>query len=99
MARRSVAVLSSSGCKVRYTTYKLAKVEVDEKRALWESERCIRLLSSFDGVEWRQTRSGKYGPEVRQVMRRLRLDEKGVSDGNDFAGKENAVGVNASRTR
>ena len=85
MARRSVAVLSSSGCKVQYTTFKLANADVDAQpqRAVWESDRCIRLLPSYDGVEWRKARSGKYGPEVYQVMRRLRLDEKGVSDGND----------------
>jgi hypothetical protein len=76
MARRSVAVLSSSGCKVRYTTFKLANADVDAQRAVWESDRCVRLLPSYDGVEWRKTRSGKYGPGVYQVIRRLGLDEK-----------------------
>jgi hypothetical protein len=97
MARRSVAVLSSSGFKIRYTTYRLAAVEVAAGRAVEENDRCIRLLASCDGVEWRRARSGRYGPEVRQVMRRLRLDEKEVSDGNDYAGKANPVGADASR--
>jgi len=81
MARRSVAVLSSSGYKVGYTTFKAAVADVDGQppRAAWVSDHCIRLLPSCDGVEWRKIRSGKYGPEVCQVMRRLSLDEKGVS--------------------
>ena len=99
MARRSVAVLNSAGFKIRYTTYRLADVDVAAGRAVKETDRCIRLLPICDGVEWRRARSGKYGPEVRQVMRRLRLDEKEVYDGNDYAEKENPVGANASRTR
>ena len=77
MARRSVAVLNSSGLKVQYTTYKLAKADVDEKRAVWESQRCIRLLPSSDGVGWRTKKSGRYGPRIWQIERHLRSDEKG----------------------
>jgi hypothetical protein len=97
MARRSVTVLNSAGCKIGYTTYKAAEAAEEDGRAIRESERCIRLLPSFDGVEWRRARSGRYGPEVRQVMRRLRFDEKEVCDGNDHAGKANPVGADASR--
>lgn len=97
MARRSVAVLNSSGFKIRYTTYRLADVEVEAGRAVRESDCCIRLLPSCDGVEWRRVRSGKYGPGVWQVMRRLRLGERGVSDGNDHPGKASEAGADASR--
>ena len=66
MARRSVAVLNSSGFKIRYTTYRLADVEVEAGRAVRESDCCIRLLPSCDGVEWRssterQVRSQAFG--------------------------------------
>jgi hypothetical protein len=71
MANKSVAVLSSSGRKVGYKEYKAAKLDVDNDRATWESERCIRLLASSDGVEWRSRRSGgrNGGPVVRQMER------------------------------
>jgi hypothetical protein len=67
MARRSVAVLNSAGRKVGYTTYRQAKADVAEKRAVPESERCIRLLPSSEGGELRRLRSGRYGPKVWQL--------------------------------
>jgi hypothetical protein len=69
MARRSVAILSSSGRKIGYTTYKQAKADLDAGRASPESERCIRLLPSFDGGELRPRQSGRYGPIVWQLDR------------------------------
>jgi hypothetical protein len=67
MARRSVAILSSSGRKLGYTTYKKAKIEVAERRAVSETERCIRLLPSGEGGELRPRQSGRYGPIVWQL--------------------------------
>lgn len=74
MASRSVAVLSSSGRKLGYKTYKLAMADVKAGIADKESERCIRLLPSAEGVraecsggEWRLRRSGRYGPIVAQM--------------------------------
>lgn len=69
MASKSVTILSSSGRKLGYKTYKLAMADVDAGIAVRESERCIRLLSSAEGVEWRARRSGRYGPIVRQIER------------------------------
>lgn len=69
MSNLSVTVLSSSGRKLGYKTYKQAKADLDEGRASRESERCIRLLPSVEAVEWRSRQSGKYGPIVRQVAK------------------------------
>jgi hypothetical protein len=76
MARRSIAILSSSGCKVGYTTHRAADAAIEARRAVRESERCIRLVASLDPVAWRPRRSGKDGPLVLQVERRLMLGEK-----------------------
>lgn len=75
MANLSVTVLSSSGRKLGYKTYKLAKAHVDADIAVWESDRCIRLLPSKEGGEWRRRRSGRYGPIVPQMERLLTLAE------------------------
>jgi len=75
MANLSVAVLSSAGHKLRYATYKSAMADVDSGRAVRVSERCIRLLPSAEGVEWRTRSSGRYGPLVPQMERRLTPEE------------------------
>ena len=86
MANRSVAVLSSSGRKLGYKTYKLAMADVDAGIADKESERCIRLLPSAEisllrklkGGEWRPRRSGgRYGPIVLQMEHLLTAEESG----------------------
>jgi hypothetical protein len=41
--------------------------QVESHRAVRESEGCIRLIPSLDGVEWRVRKSGRYGPRVRQA--------------------------------
>jgi hypothetical protein len=84
MARRSVAVLNSAGIKIGYTALKAAKDQVDPpaddegvslpRTAIWESERCIRLLPSSDPVQWRRKMSG--GTVVWQAERRLSLNER-----------------------
>jgi hypothetical protein len=68
MANLSVAVLSSCGRKLGYKTYKQAMTDVRVGLAFRESDRCIRLLPSGEGVEWRPRRSGG-GPIVRQMER------------------------------
>jgi len=73
MARRSVAVLNSAGIKIGYTTRNAAQADVDGKRAIQQSEGCIRLLPSADPVGWRRKSSDGY--VVWQVERRLSLDE------------------------
>jgi hypothetical protein len=70
-----VAVLSNSGRKLGYKTYKLAMADVDAGIAVQESDRCIRLLPRAEGVEWRARRSGPYGPIVSQ-MEYLLTDEE-----------------------
>jgi len=77
MANRSVAVLSSSGRKLGYKTYKLAMADVKAGIADKESERCIRLLPSAEGGEWRPRRSGWGGPIVPQMERLLTAEESG----------------------
>jgi hypothetical protein len=76
MASKSVCILSSSGRKLGYKTYKLAMTDVEAGIALKESERCIRLLPSSEGVEWRSRRSGRYGPVVMQMDRLLTKEEE-----------------------
>jgi hypothetical protein len=76
MASKSVAVLSNSGRKLGYKTYKLAMADVDAGIAVKESDRCIRLLPTAGGVEWRARRSGRYGPIVSQVERLLTDEEQ-----------------------
>ena len=76
MASKSVTVLSSSGRKLGYKTYKLAMDDVGAGIAVRESDRCIRLLANAEGVEWRARRSGQYGPIVLQVERLISDDEK-----------------------
>jgi|HubBroStandDraft_6_1064221.scaffolds.fasta_scaffold2701281_2 hypothetical protein len=76
MASKSVAVLSSWGRKLGYKTYKLAMADVEAGIAVRESERCIRLVPSAEGVEWRARRSGRYGPIVPQMERPFTDDEQ-----------------------
>lgn len=65
MARRSVVVLDSSGCKTGYVTYMEAQSAVDESRAVRVSERCIQLLPAVG--EWRKKPSGGFlGAAVMQ---------------------------------
>lgn len=70
MARRSVAVLDSFGCKTDYTSFSEAKALVDAcpPAAAWVSERCVQLLAGFDGGVWRRRVSGKGGPVVKQFV-------------------------------
>ena len=71
MANRSVAVLSSSGRKLGYKTYKEAMADINAGLAIEESARCIRMLPAAEGGEFRSRRSGRYGPIVRQMERLL----------------------------
>lgn len=86
MANRSVTVLSSSGRKLRYETFKQAMASVANGSAVRESNRCIRLLPSTDGAEWRTKRSGVGGPLVRQMERILSFEEAKEVEGKHHDG-------------
>jgi hypothetical protein len=75
MPSKSVCVLSSSGRKLGYKSYKLAMADVGADIAVQQSERCIRLLPSVEGAEWRARRSGRYGPIVKQMERLWTAEE------------------------
>jgi hypothetical protein len=79
MANRSVAVLSSSGRKLGYKTYKEAMADINAGLAIEESARCIRMLPAAEGGEFRSRRSGPYGPVVRQLERLSTEPELAVS--------------------
>ncbi len=68
MPSLSVTVLSSSGLKLRYQTFKQSKAEVDAGLANWESNRCIRMMPDAVG-NLRPRRSGPGGPLVLQLER------------------------------
>lgn len=67
MAGQSVAILSASGHKIAYQSYRAAQESVANGRASWVSSRCVRLAPEEHGVKWRVRRSGKYGPLVMQA--------------------------------
>lgn len=124
MAHRSVAILSSTGVRVGFTTFRTAKahcgelcrvvardlngielkvawanktssqaiasqsvelarqfpqakisVEDVQPRAVRVSDRCIRLSPDYDPAGWRKKPSGRYGPMVMQLERRLSFGE------------------------
>jgi hypothetical protein len=79
MANRSVAVLSSAGRKLGYKTYREAMTDINAGLAIEESSRCIRMLPTAEGGEFRSRRSGPYGPVVRQLERLLTEPELAVS--------------------
>ncbi len=62
-------------------TYKQAMGDVAAGLALKESARCIRLLPSAEGVQWRSRRSGSRregGPIVRQMEHLVTEQENSV---------------------
>jgi hypothetical protein len=63
----SVCVLSASGRKIGYQSYRAAKASVERGDASQVSDRCIRMSPQSDGVNWRIRKSGKYGPLVMQA--------------------------------